>query len=158
MARKIVLHVDDSDSDARLVLIALKECSIDCDIVRLKDGQDLIDYLGCKHHYAHREPEDNKNIYLILLDINMPRMSGIEALQSIKVDTDYKDLPVVMLTTSNADSDLKLSYELGANSYIVKMFDFESLRSVILKIADNWLNINKRGDMPLPTIRSYTDK
>ena len=157
MARKIVVHVDDSDSDAQLVLIALKKCNIDCDLVRLKDGQDLIDYLGCKHEYAHRHPEENKNIYLILLDINMPRMSGMEALQSIKDSQDFKELPVVMLSTSNADSDLKLSYELGANSYIVKMFDFESLQAVISKIADYWLNVNKRTDQQHPTFHTYTD-
>ncbi len=144
MAKKIILHVDDSDSDARLVMIALSEYCKDCDILRLKDGQELIDYLACKNEFASRLPEENKNIYLILLDINMPRMSGIDALQAIKVNQDLKDLPVVMLTTSNADSDLKQSYEMGANSYIVKMFDFESLQAVISKIADYWLNVNKR--------------
>ena len=144
MYNKTVLIVDDSDSDAILTTMAFKNYGHECNLLRLKDGQELIEFLTCTNNFASRNPQENNRIYLILLDINMPRMSGIEALQTIKTNNDFKNLPVVMLSTSNSDSDLSKSYQIGANSYVEKMFDFEKHLLTISKIADYWLNINKR--------------
>ena len=91
-----------------------------------------------------RKMEENKSICLILLDINTARISGFDALETIKLNLELKDIPVVMLTTSDYARDLDQSYQLGANSYIVKDFDFEKLQSDITGAAHYWLNINRR--------------
>ena len=147
MDKKIVLIVDDSELDAKLTMMTIKEGLFACDMVHLMDGQDLLDFLTCKNAFIQRKMEENKSICLILLDINMARISGFDALETIKLNLELKDIPVVMLTTSDYARDLDQSYQLGANSYIVKDFDFEKLQSDITGAAHYWLNIN-RGTKP----------
>lgn len=128
--RKILL-VEDNPNDIELTIEALSECNLANRMVVLNDGVQAMEYLQYKGEYQNREVEDPA---VILLDIKMPRMDGIEVLQEVKNDPQLKIIPVVMLTSSREEPDLKKCYELGVNAYIVKPVNikdfFESVKSV----------------------------
>jgi CheY-like chemotaxis protein len=138
----IILLVEDSEFEAKLSTIALQNFNKEIEIVHLCNGKDVIDYLACINSYKNRNIEDNLNVKFILMDINMPKMTGIQALESIKNNLLLKNIPVIMLSSSDSVSDILKSYQLGANSYIKKPIDFEEFKNSMLNTVQYWLNVN----------------
>ncbi|RYG46314.1 response regulator [bacterium] len=129
---------DDDPEDCMLATEALAESRLANDVRTVGDGQELLDYLRREGKYAG---QDIPRPGLILLDLNMPRMDGREALSRIKADPDLRRIPVVVLTTSKAEEDVFRSYDLGANSYITKPVTFDSMVNVTKALASYWFNI-----------------
>lgn len=132
LSRKILL-VEDNMADVELAKLAFESVANDLEIKHLLDGEALMNFL---------DEEASDNIGLILLNLNMPRMNGIEVLEKLSVDTDLKKLPVVVFTSSNHQADIKTCYELGANAYVNKPIDFSELEKTVDTIVQFWVNIN----------------
>jgi CheY-like chemotaxis protein len=135
-----ILLVEDNPLDAEMTMRGLKDEKLANNLVWVKDGQQAIDYIFKKGNYAER---DGSGPRLILLDLKMPRVDGIEVLRAIKADESTKRIPVVIMTSSQEESDIASSYELGANSYVVKPINFQSLMSVARQAGFYWLAINR---------------
>ncbi len=139
-ARVKVLLVEDSDYDAELTLTALADrCQAD-QIVVVGDGEDALDYLYFRGNYADRPPG---NPALIVLDIKMPKVDGLEVLRAIKTDERLKVIPVVMLTSSREEKDVVESYRLGSNAYVVKPLVFAEFYEAVKELGTFWLRINE---------------
>ena len=128
---------DDSD-DRLLIKDAMAECRWDGDLRFVEDGEELLDYLSHRGRYS--PPADAPWPGLILLDLNMPRKDGREALREIKADAELRRIPVVVLTTSKAGTDIGRVYDLGANSFITKPIQFEALVNVMRALGQYWFN------------------
>jgi CheY-like chemotaxis protein len=137
---KKILLVEDNLPDIELTLEALDESNLANRVVVAHDGVEAMEYLLCEGEFANRRPE---NPAVILLDIKMPRMDGIEVLQAIKTDPKLKSIPVVMLTSSREEPDLKKCYELGANAYVVKPVNFRDFISAAQQLGVFWALINE---------------
>ncbi|MGB8354948.1 MAG: response regulator [Chthoniobacteraceae bacterium] len=133
-----ILMADDDVDDRNLTKEALQEGRLVNDLRFVEDGQDLMDYLRHTGKYAG---EKTPRPGLILLDLNMPRKDGRTTLQEIKSDPEFRQIPVVILTTSKADEDIFKSYDLGVNSYIVKPVTFEALVDVLQTLEKYWFEI-----------------
>ncbi len=138
-----ILMADDDEEDCMLAGEALRESRIRNDLRIVHDGEELMDYLHRRGAYA-TAPAPRPG--LILLDLNMPRKDGREALQEIKSDSDLMMIPVVVLTTSKAEEDIVRSYRLCANSFIVKPVSFPGLISVMQDLGRYWLEIVERPE------------
>ncbi len=130
---------DDDRDDCLLVEMAFKESRLANDLRFVEDGEQLLDYLH--HRGVYAEPGSAPRPGLILLDLNMPRKDGREALKEIKNDPGLKEIPVVVLTTSTYDQDILKSYNLGANSYITKPVTFEGLVEAVKSLGKYWFEI-----------------
>jgi CheY-like chemotaxis protein len=130
---------DDDDDDCMLARDALAESRLANELHLVRDGEELMDYLYRRGKYT--DPKLAPRPGLILLDLNMPKKDGREALGEIKSDPQLKHIPVVVLTTSKAEEDIYRSYELGANSYITKPVTFASLVEVMRTIGKYWFEI-----------------
>lgn len=137
--KKIILMADDDEDDCMLVNEALIESNLQHELHFVKDGEELIDYLYQRGKYANSDNFPFPS--LILLDLNMPKKDGREALQEIKSNQAFRNIPVVILTTSKAEEDIQLAYNLGANSFIIKPVAFASLVEVMRTIGKYWFNI-----------------
>ena len=138
-----ILMADDDADDCRLTLEALEEGRLANEIRFVSDGQELLDYLRHRGKYSGGTNAPRPGI--ILLDLNMPRVNGREALSMIKSDSDLWRIPVVVLTTSKADEDIVKSYDLGANSYIVKPVTIEALVDILQTLGKYWFQIVERS-------------
>jgi len=136
-----ILLVEDNPGDAELAIRALKKNKLGNSIIHLKDGAEALDFLFGTGQYQTRNI--NVKPKLILLDLKMPKVSGIEVLQKIKGDDRTKSIPVVVLTSSKEDPDIKMCYSLGANSYIVKPVEFDNFSKAIGDLGMYWLLINQ---------------
>ncbi len=136
-----ILLVEDSINDAELTIREMKKHNLANDLLHVKDGEEALDYIFGKGSFANRLIEHRPK--LVLLDIQMPKINGIEVLQQIKSDDRTRTIPVVMLTSSKEDPDIKRCYELGANSYIVKPVNFEAFTAAIRSIHYYWLLLNE---------------
>ena len=134
----VILMADDDDDDYLLTKKALKESKLLNQLIRVKDGEELLDYLKGEGPY---ENEEVVRPGVILLDLNMPRKDGREALREIKSDERFRDIPVVVFTTSKAEEDIYRSYQLGVNSFITKPVTFENLISVMQALGKYWFEI-----------------
>ena len=134
----VILMADDDDDDFVLTQKALKESKLLNTLVRVKDGEELLDYLQKRGDYEH---QDTVRPGVILLDLNMPRKDGREALREIKSDASLSDIPVVVFTTSKSEEDIYLSYQLGVNSFITKPVTFENLLQVMTALGKYWFEI-----------------
>jgi two-component system response regulator len=141
-----ILLADDDEDDRLLTRTALEEARVSNDLRMVEDGVELLDYLKRRGRYA--EVEDWCLPGLILLDLNMPRLSGQEALAEIREDPALRLIPVVALTTSNAEADIARVYELGANSYITKPVGFDGLLEVMKVLGRYWLEIVELPPQP----------
>jgi CheY-like chemotaxis protein len=137
---RTILLAEDNPNDVELTLAALSEQNLANRVIVVKDGVEVIEYLRCEGKYKLRE---KGNPAVLLLDIKMPRMDGIEALQIIRNDPDLKILPVVMLTSSREEPDLKRCYKLGANAYVVKPVDFKDFFDAVKQLGVFWALINE---------------
>jgi two-component system, response regulator len=136
-----IILVEDNPDDAELSIRALNKNKIVNALVHLKDGQEALDYIFCKGVYENRNIKDIPKV--ILLDIKMPRVDGIEVLKRIKADPCTKMIPVVLLTSSKEEKDILESYQLGVNSYIVKPVNFDSFIKVVSDLGLYWLLLNQ---------------
>lgn len=135
-----ILLVEDNPTDAELTLRALRRGNLANHIVWVKDGAEALDFIFRNGGYAGRPPENPK---LILLDIKLPKVDGIEVLKRIKADAHTRAIPVVMVTSSAEGRDLTDSYQLGANSYVVKPVDFEQFSETVSKAGFYWMLMNR---------------
>lgn len=138
--KNAILLVEDNPSDARLTIMALEERKLANKIVHVKDGQEALDYIFAQGTFSNRIMEDFPSV--ILLDLKMPKVSGIEVLQKIKSDERTKRIPVVVFSSSQEDPDVQACYNLGVNSYIVKPLDFDTFMKVVSEMGLYWMLIN----------------
>ncbi len=134
-----ILIADDDEEDRMLAREALEESRLANEMFFVEDGVDLLDFLHHRGAYSDRGSAPRPG--LILLDINMPRMSGLEALREIKADPSLRQIPVVILTTSRADEDILRSYDLGVNSFISKPVTFSGLVDVMRALGTYWFEL-----------------
>lgn len=136
-----VLLVEDNPSDAELTLRALKKRNLANRIVRVADGEEALDFIFARGSFGERRIENRPKV--ILLDLKLPKVDGLEVLQAIKSDPRTQSIPVVMLTSSREERDIIESYRLGANSYIVKPVDFDKFLAAVDELGLYWLLINQ---------------
>lgn len=133
----VILMADDDDDDYLLTKKALEESKLLNTLVRVEDGEQLLDYLNARGEYKDTAVRPG----VILLDLNMPKKDGREALKEIKSDPRFSDIPVVIFTTSKAEEDVYRSYQLGSNSFITKPVTFENLIKVMKALGTYWFEI-----------------
>ncbi len=141
-----ILLAEDDPDDRLLTRQAMEKGRLGVDLRFVEDGEELVDYLRRRGKYA--DPRTSPRPRLILLDLNMPRKDGREALREIKNDPVLRDIPIVILTTSRAEEDVARTYHLGANSYITKPARFSSLVSVMKTLGKYWLGIVELPHQP----------
>lgn len=136
-----ILLVDDNLHDADLMIRAFKKSGFANEFVHLKDGQEAIDYIFAEGKYSGRELLDLPRA--ILLDLKMPKVSGIDVLKRLKSDERTREIPVVVITSSKEHPDIKTCYALGVNSYVVKPVEFEEFFKAISQVGLYWLLVNQ---------------
>jgi CheY-like chemotaxis protein len=134
----VILMADDDDDDYLLTQKALKASKLLNTLIRVKDGEELVDYLLKRGEYEHQE---TVRPGIILLDLNMPRKDGREALKEIKEHEDLRNIPIVVFTTSKAEEDVYKTYQLGVNSFITKPVTFSNLLDVMTSLGNYWFEI-----------------
>jgi two-component system response regulator len=145
-----ILLIDDDEADVELALHALRDNKLVNEIHVLRDGEEALDYLFGPGREARRT--DGPLPKLILLDLKLPKVDGIEVLRRIKSDPETKLIPVVILTSSNEERDLVRGYDLGVNSYIRKPVDFNKFREMVSQVGLYWLVINQPAPVPTETV------
>jgi two-component system response regulator len=145
MSERVILLVEDNPSDEELTLRALKKSNILNRVVVVRDGAEALDYLFVRGTHAARSTDETPQV--VLLDLKLPKIDGLEVLRAIRADERTKLLPVVVLTSSIQEQDVVTSYGLGANSYVRKPVDFTQFVEAVRQLGLYWLVINQ----PLPT-------
>jgi len=136
-----ILIVEDTDQDLQLALRALRKANITNRIQIARDGEEALEFLFCEGSYADRKIENSPRV--ILLDLKLPKIDGLEVLQRIKADPRTQAIPVVVLTSSKEQRDVVESYKLGVNSYIVKPVNFEGFVKAVQELGMYWLLLNQ---------------
>jgi CheY-like chemotaxis protein len=136
-----IVLVEDNPHDAELALRALKTYNLANDLIWLQDGVEALDFIFAQGQYSDRSIEDVPKV--ILLDLKLPRVNGLEVLEKVKSDVRTKSIPVVVLTSSSEERDIVTSYNFGVNSYILKPVDFDKFINAIREIGFYWLLLNK---------------
>jgi len=136
-----VLLVEDNPTDAELAILALKERGLANNLVWVKDGAEALDFFFATGAYSDRKVENTPKV--VLLDLRLPKVDGLEVLRRIKADERTKNIPVAVLTSSKEDRDVIASYQLGVNSYISKPVDFDEFTRVVSELGYYWLLINR---------------
>ncbi len=134
-----VLVADDDPDDRLLIADAFEQANLPSDLQFVEDGEEVLDYLHQRG--SHADPRRSPRPGLILLDLNMPRKDGREALAEVKAHADLRRIPVVVLTTSNADEDVLRSYELGVSGFIRKPASFEGLLEIVEALGKYWIEV-----------------
>lgn len=140
-----ILLVEDNPNDVDLTLHAFKKSNLTNRIHVARDGAEALEFIFCTGAYAHRRIQDTPKV--ILLDLKLPKVDGLEVLKRVKADPRTKSMPVVILTASREERDVVSSYELGVNSYIVKPVDFEQFVEATRTLGLYWLLLNQRPPM-----------
>ncbi len=140
MNEPVILLVEDNSSDEELTLLALKKSHVANKVVVARDGSEALDYLFGRGAYVGRDTKEFPQV--VLLDLNLPKISGLEVLRAVRANESTKLLPVVILTSSKEDKDLAGCYRSGANSYIVKPVDFNQFSDSVRQLGMYWLVIN----------------
>lgn len=141
MSEKYILLVEDNPDDEILTLRAFKKHNIMNEVVVARDGAEALDHLFCRGEYANRDTSLLPQV--VLLDLKLPKLDGLEVLGEIRSDERTKFLPVVILTSSKEEKDLANSYKLGANSYVRKPIDFIEFSEAIKQLGLYWLILNE---------------
>ncbi len=137
-----ILLVEDNPTDAELCMHSLRKHKLANDIAWVKDGAEALDFLFCTGAYAERSPNDALKV--VLLDLRLPKVDGLEVLRAMRADSRTKTIPVVVLTSSTEDRDMIDSYKIGVNSFITKPVDFAEFTDVVAKLGMYWLLINRQ--------------
>lgn len=137
-----ILLVEDNASDAEMTIGALSQRNLADKLLHVKDGAEALDFLFAQEKYAARTIKRNPK--LILLDLKMPKLNGIEVLQRIRANEPTKQIPVVVLTSSKEDPDIQKCYDLGVNSYVVKPVEFDEFQKVICELGLYWMVANQQ--------------
>jgi DNA-binding response OmpR family regulator len=135
-----ILLVEDDPKDVELTLTALDEYNLANEVVVARDGEEALDYLFCREKFTTRS---NENPAVLLLDLKLPKIDGLEVLKQIKSDEKYSMIPVVVLTSSQEEKDMVASYKLGVNAYVVKPVDFHEFVNAIKELGVFWAVINQ---------------
>jgi CheY-like chemotaxis protein len=135
-----ILMVEDDPKDVELTLTALEDYNLTNEVVVARDGEEALDYLYCRGSFKMRT---NENPAVLLLDLKLPKIDGLEVLQQIKSDEKLKLIPVVVLTSSREERDMVASYKLGVNAYVVKPVDFHEFVNAIKELGIFWAIINE---------------
>lgn len=138
---KVILLVEDNPDDVELTLMAFKKYNIMNDVVIAGDGAEALDYIFGKDEYASRDMSNLPEV--VLLDLKLPKVDGLEVLQRLRADERTKHLPVVILTSSNEERDIINGYDLGANSYVQKPVEFTQFLEAVGRLGIYWLLLNK---------------
>ncbi len=141
MNKVTILLVEDSPDDVELAMRALRKQHLLNDVIRAEDGAEALDFMYGRGRFEGRDVREQPK--LVLLDLKLPKVNGLEVLAVIKSDAGLKHIPVVMLTSSREDPDIRQAYELGANSYIVKPVDFEQFLAAVSEIGFYWMLLNQ---------------
>lgn len=136
-----ILLVEDNPQDAELTLRALKQKNLANRLVVVEDGAEALDFVFCRGKFASRAPGDAPQV--VLLDLKLPKVSGLEVLAALKQDERTRAIPVVIVTSSCEDPDIKTAYALGANSYVVKPVDFNAFAEAVSTLGMYWLMVNQ---------------
>ena len=136
-----ILFAEDSMDDAVLTMRALTKSGFNNKLLHVKDGAEALDFIYCRGKYVDRDPQFHPK--LMLLDLKMPKVSGMQVLEKVKSDPDLKAIPVVILTSSQEDPDISKCYELGANSYIVKPVDSNNFFNAIKDMGMYWMILSQ---------------
>jgi two-component system response regulator len=139
-----ILMAEDSMDDAALTMRALKKSGFTNKIQHVINGAEALDYMYCRGAFSDRE--SSKHPKMILLDLKMPKIDGLEVLEILKGDPDLKSIPMIILTSSKEDPDIKRCYELGANSYIVKPVESEDFFQTIKELGLYWMMRNQLAE------------
>lgn len=142
MNTHVILLVEDNRSDEELTLRALRKANIGNKVVVARDGAEALDWLFGRGVHAGRDPNEVPQV--VLLDLNLPKIGGLDVLRAIRADERTKLLPVVILTSSSEDRDLVNGYEVGANSFVVKPVDFNQFADAVRQLGLYWLVLNQR--------------
>ena len=135
-----ILMVEDDPKDVELTLTALEDYKLANEVVVARDGEEALDYLYCRGNFSTRPPE---NPAVLLLDLKLPKIDGLEVLQQIKSDEKLRMIPVVVLTSSHEERDMVASYKLGVNAYVVKPVDFHEFINAVKELGIFWAVINQ---------------
>ena len=136
-----ILLVEDNPRDAELMIRAFKKRNLANNLIHVEDGAEALDFLFNRGKFEGRKAGSTPKI--VLLDLKLPKVNGLEVLREIKNNEDTRKIPVVVVTSSAEDPDIKLAYELGANSYVVKPVNFEAFTEVVSNLGLYWLMINQ---------------
>jgi two-component system response regulator len=136
-----ILLVEDNPHDAELTLRSLKKKNLANQLVVVEDGEAALDYLFCRGRFAGRDPIAVPKV--VLLDLKLPKISGIDVLRALKQNEQTRAIPVVVITSSREDPDIKTAYELGVNSYVVKPVDFDAFTEAVSTVGLYWLLVNQ---------------
>ena len=135
-----ILIVEDDPNDVELTLTALADYNLANEVVVARDGQQALDFLHCRGEFSTRA---TGNPAVMLLDLKLPKIGGLEVLQQVKSDENLKTIPVVVLTSSNEEKDMMRSYKLGVNAYVVKPVDFHEFVNAVKELGVFWAVINE---------------
>lgn len=149
---KPILLVEDDARDLELTLVALERSQLANEVIVVRDGAQALDYLRREGSFAGRAPG---NPAVILLDLKLPKVNGLEVLQAVRGDANLRSLPVVMLTSSQEESDVVRSYELGVNAYVVKPVEFKQFVAAIADLGVFWAVLNEPPPGSLRASRRY---
>ena len=135
-----VLLVEDNPRDAELTIRALKKKNLANSLHHVEDGVEALDFLFARGRYSDRNTNDTPKV--VLLDLKLPRIDGLEVLTAIKADERTQSIPVVIITSSAEDPDVKKAYQLGANSYVIKPVQFDAFMEAMVRVGIYWLMVN----------------
>jgi two-component system response regulator len=136
-----ILLVEDNMNDAEMTIRALKKNNLVNNLVHLKNGAEALDYIFAEGEFSERDVSNVPKV--ILLDLKMPKVGGIEVLKRLKADQRTKKIPIVILTSSKEDPDIKICYDLGANSYVVKPVEFDDFVKAVSNLGLFWMILNQ---------------
>ncbi|MBI4786927.1 MAG: response regulator [Chloroflexi bacterium] len=136
-----ILLVEDNPRDAELTIRALKKRNLANRLFAVEDGAEALDFIFCRGKYAEREQANSPKV--VLLDLKLPKVNGLEVLRAIKADERARTIPVVVVTSSSEDPDIKAAYDLGVNSYVVKPVEFDAFLEAMSTLGFYWLLVNQ---------------
>ncbi len=139
--KRDIIVVEDNPNDAELMVRSLKKNNLANKLVVLEDGEQALDYIFCTGEYKGRDSSVLPNV--IFLDLKLPKVNGLEILKKVKSNDKTKMIPVVIVTSSKEDPDIKAAYEFGANSYVVKPVDFTKFKETINQLGLYWIVVNE---------------
>jgi two-component system response regulator len=144
-----IVLVEDNPNDAELAIRALKEYNFANKLMWLKDGVEALDFIFAQGQYADRSVVEVPKV--VLLDLKLPLVDGLEVLEKVKSDTRTKNIPVVVLTSSSEERDIIASYNLGVNSYVIKPVDFDKFVDAVKEVGLYWMSLNQVGQLQRDT-------